>query len=95
MSSAILTANLPTLVPPNFCTSHFAAGSIEFWCKFGGVGGGVVDEVEELEDRLGEDRGEGVREASAIVSLFVGTFVDEGDVMLLQSARVVPKIYCQ
>lgn len=31
MSSAILTANFPTLVPPYFCTSHLADGSMEFW----------------------------------------------------------------
>lgn len=37
ISSAILTANFPTLVPPYFCTSHCAEGSIVFWCKFGGV----------------------------------------------------------
>ena len=37
MSRAICTANLPTLVPPNFCTSHFESGSMLFWCKLGGV----------------------------------------------------------
>lgn len=37
MLRAICTANLPTLVPPNFCTSHFASGSMLFWCKLGGV----------------------------------------------------------
>jgi hypothetical protein len=48
MSSAILTANFPTLVPPYFCTSHLADGSMVFWCKFGGVrGGGVPEEDEE------------------------------------------------
>lgn len=70
MSSAIFTANLPTLVPPNFCTSHFAAGSMEFWCRFGGVGGGVIDETDEPEERYGEDGGEGVGEA-CMVSLLV------------------------
>lgn len=43
MSSAILTANLPILVPPNFCTIHFAEGSMLFWCKLGGVPGGGVE----------------------------------------------------
>jgi hypothetical protein len=37
MSRAIWTGYLPTLVPPNFCTSQPAAGSAEFWCRFGGV----------------------------------------------------------
>ena len=55
MFSAICEANLPTLVPPYFCTIHLASGSIVFWCKFGGVlgGGGVSMEdsegVEEVE----------------------------------------------
>ena len=38
MSRAISTANLPTLVPPNFWTSQRASGSVAFWCRFGGVG---------------------------------------------------------
>jgi hypothetical protein len=46
ISSAILIANLPTLVPPYFWTSHLAEGSIEFWCKFGGVCGGELDRTE-------------------------------------------------
>ena len=45
ISSAIWAANFPTLVPPYFCTSHVAAGSMEFWCKFGGVAGGVKSEL--------------------------------------------------
>lgn len=40
ISRAILTANLPMLVPPNFWTSQRASGSIVFWCRFGGVWGG-------------------------------------------------------
>lgn len=47
MSFAILTANFPTLVPPYFCTSHFADGSMVFWCRFGGVRGGGVPEDED------------------------------------------------
>ena len=39
MSSAILTANFPTLVPPNFWTSHLAEGSMVFWWRLGGVTG--------------------------------------------------------
>lgn len=39
ISSAILTAYFPMLVPPNFWTSHFTSGSILFWCRFGGVFG--------------------------------------------------------
>ena len=39
-SVAILRGNLPTLVPPNFCTSHLADGSTVFWCRLGGVLGG-------------------------------------------------------
>jgi len=31
ISRAILTANLPTLVPPYFWTNHFASGSVVFW----------------------------------------------------------------
>ena len=60
MSSAIFTANLPTLVPPNFCTSHFADGSIEFWCRFGGVRGDEREEgLDDPEDKeLGEEGGE-------------------------------------
>jgi len=49
-SAAILRANFPTLVPPNFCTSHLASGSALFWCKFGGVFGGDVDGDDDLED---------------------------------------------
>jgi len=52
MFSAICEANFPTLVPPYFCTSHLASGSIVFWCKFGGVlGGGGVS----MEDSEGVD----------------------------------------
>ena len=50
MSSAILTPNFPTHVPPNFCTSHLASGSIVFWCRFGGVLGGEGDNEDDLED---------------------------------------------
>ena len=49
MSSAMFTKYFPTLVPPNFCTSHLADGSMVFWCKFGGVLGGE-DEMEEVLD---------------------------------------------
>lgn len=58
ISSAILTANLPTLVPPNFCTNHLAPGSMLFWCKFGGVWGGEdlgVDNDEEDGEETGVD----------------------------------------
>jgi hypothetical protein len=52
MFSAICEANFPTLVPPYFCTSHLALGSIVLWCKFGGVpgGGGVATEDKEAEE---------------------------------------------
>lgn len=50
MSSAILTPNFPTHVPPNFWTSHLASGSIVFWCRFGGVLGGEGDSEDDLED---------------------------------------------
>jgi hypothetical protein len=50
MSSAILTPNFPTDVPPYFCTSHLASGLIVFWCKFGGVLGGEGDNEDDLED---------------------------------------------
>jgi len=50
MSSAILTPNFPTHVPPYFWTSHLASGSIVFWCRFGGVLGGEADNEDDLED---------------------------------------------
>jgi len=51
MFSTIDKANLPTLVPPYFCTHHLASGSIVFWCKFGGVAsGGVSMEGDEREE---------------------------------------------
>jgi hypothetical protein len=49
MFSAISEANFPTLVPPYFCTSHLASGSIVFWCKFGGVPGGGGVSTEDIE----------------------------------------------
>lgn len=61
MVSAILAANFPTLVPPYFCTSHRAAGSIEFWCRPGGVAS--VAEADAEEDAPLDVVGEGVRES--------------------------------
>ncbi len=57
MSSAILVANFPTLVPPNFWTSHLAAGSMVFWCMFGGVPGAPAEETDDAreEDADAED----------------------------------------
>jgi hypothetical protein len=55
MSSAILAANLPILVPPNFCTIHLAEGSTVFWCKLGGVPGGGVRGCELELEGLGVD----------------------------------------
>jgi hypothetical protein len=54
MFSAIREANLPTLVPPYFCTSHLASGSIVFWCMFGGVlgKGGVSTEASEEDEAV-------------------------------------------
>src|SRR4051812_30287311 len=49
-SAAIFKANFPTLVPPNFCTSHLASGSMLFWWRFGGVLGGEVEREDDLED---------------------------------------------
>lgn len=71
MSFAIFSANFPTLVPPNFCTSHLAAGSIEFWCRFGGVVGVENDEspeTEPLEDdsECGVDGGVGSTDAMVV-----------------------------
>lgn len=43
MSSAILVANLPTLVPPYFWTTHVADGSMVFWWRLGGVRGGELE----------------------------------------------------
>jgi hypothetical protein len=50
MSDAILAANLPTLVPPYFWTSHFAEGSIVFWCRLGGVRAPPEEMDDERED---------------------------------------------
>lgn len=36
---------------------HFAAGSIEFWWRFGGVGGDDNEDTDDPEDRLGDDGG--------------------------------------
>jgi len=58
ISRAILTANLPMLVPPNFWTSQRASGSIVFWCRFGGVLGG---------GESGLERGSGESESEFIV----------------------------
>jgi hypothetical protein len=49
MFSAICEANFPTLVPPYFCTSHLASGTIVFWCKFGGVLGGGGESMDDSE----------------------------------------------
>lgn len=54
MSLAMLTANLPTLVPPNFCTSHRDDGSMLFWCRLGGVRGGDEELEEDEEDEREE-----------------------------------------
>ena len=53
MFSAICTANFPTLVPPYFWTSHFAAGSMLFWCMLGGVRG-PWEEREEAREEGGD-----------------------------------------
>lgn len=50
ISSLILLANFPTLVPPYFCTIQVADGSLEFWCQFGGVAGEGVSGSEEVDD---------------------------------------------
>lgn len=55
--SAICEANFPTLVPPYFCTSHLALGSIVFWCMFGGVRGGGGDSMEGSEWAEAEEVG--------------------------------------
>lgn len=59
ISSAILAANFPTLVPPYFWTSHFAAGSTVFWCMLGGVLGTAGTDREEERDE-GAEREVGV-----------------------------------
>ena len=65
ISSAILTPNFPTLVPPYFCTSHLASGSIVFWCRFGGVLGGEGDNDEDLEDN-GDSDGVDISEKKSV-----------------------------
>lgn len=63
ISSAIFAANFPTLVPPYFCTIHEAAGSMLFWCRFGGVCNPVDDTFEDDDavverprlERVGDD----------------------------------------
>ena len=69
MFSAICAANFPTLVPPYFCTTHLALGSIVFWCKFGGVpGGGGVS----MEENDGEEaEAEGVEGSDIALSAFL------------------------
>ena len=62
MSSAILVANFPTLVPPYFCTNHFAAGSMVFWCILGGVSGACPEDNDEER----EDTGDGVDAADMV-----------------------------
>ena len=55
ISLAIRCANLPTLVPPYFCTTHLVDGSTGFWWRFGGVLGGERDANESAaEDLVGE-----------------------------------------
>ena len=54
MCAARVAANLPTLVPPYVCTSQRAAGSIEFWWRFGGVRGGGVPGADDEVDGEGE-----------------------------------------
>jgi hypothetical protein len=68
MFSAICKANLPTLVPPYFCTIHLASGSIVFWCKFGGVPGGGVS----IEDSEGVEVVEVGVDGSDMLSRVVG-----------------------
>ena len=67
MSFAILTANLPTLVPPNFCTSHFVSGSMLFWCKFGGVRTPEDEESEDEREEVGDPEGVEISDIPAIV----------------------------
>src|ERR1700712_5458413 len=65
ISSLIFAANLPTLVPPYFCTIQVADGSLLFWCQFGGVAGDGVSGNEEVEEE--GIRGEAKGEASDIL----------------------------
>lgn len=55
ISSLILVANLPMLVPPYFCTIHVADGSFRFWWKLGGVAGDGVSGGDEEPDRGDRD----------------------------------------
>jgi hypothetical protein len=57
MSVAIFCANLPTLVPPNFCTSHGTPGSVLFRSSFGGVRRPLVLEDGEDTDAVRESGG--------------------------------------
>ena len=67
MSSAILAANFPTLVPPYFCTSHLAAGSMVFWCMFGGVRGAlIIDSDEERDEGVEGDVGVEARDMAGL-----------------------------
>jgi hypothetical protein len=50
-----LIGNLPTLVPPNFCTSHLAEGSSVFWCRLGGVFGRENGVSESEDDERGDE----------------------------------------
>lgn len=56
MSSAIVTANLPRLVPPNFCTIHFGAGTSCSPLMLAGAITAVVDDNDDVRrGRLGLD----------------------------------------
>jgi hypothetical protein len=80
MFSVICEANFPTLVPPYFCTSHLASGSIVFWCKFGGVlgNGGVSTEDSEADGdvEMGVDGSDMMCQAGS-----VGETVMRGDLI--------------
>jgi hypothetical protein len=93
MFSAICEANFPTPVPPYFCTSHLASGTIVFWCKFGGVLGGGDESTEDSEgvdaaEEVGVDGSDillhAVEDSITIKGVF-GTFSSQA------KARVVRK----
>lgn len=76
--SAMFTANLPTLVPPYFCTSHLDEGSMLFWYALGGVRGGdeegeEADEYEPDDEPLADIWGERFSRSADAAQLYTAS----------------------
>jgi hypothetical protein len=75
MSSEILTGYFPMLVPPNFCTSHLADGSMVFWCKSGGVCGGEDDAEGDRDGGGGLNIGLGGRRKYEVAQILDNSYI--------------------